>query len=141
LFGSKANADVQASFKVIKNSEVVISDNDVKSKVLSAMTEFFNLENWEFGDNFYFSELAAYVMKQLAPNIVNFVIVPKQNNLKFGSLFEIRSEKDQIFINGATIDDIEIISAITATKINSAGNIDTPANILNSQSINSTRSN
>ena len=141
LFGNKANADVQATFKVIKNPEVVISDNDVKSRVLSAMTEFFNLENWEFGDNFYFSEMAAYVMQQLAPNIVNFVIVPKQNNLKFGSLFEIRSEKDQIFINGATIDDIEIISAITATKINSAGNIDAPANILNVQSINSTGSN
>ncbi len=138
LFGSKANTDVQATFKVIKNPEIVVSDNDIKSKVLSAITEFFNLENWEFGDNFYFSELSAYVMKDLAPNIVNFVIVPKQNNLKFGSLFEIRSEKDQIFINGATIEDIEIISAITATKINSAGDIDSNAQVLNSQYITST---
>jgi hypothetical protein len=138
LFGSKANADVQATFKVIKNSEVVISDNDVKSRVLSAITEFFNLENWEFGDNFYFSELSAYVMKELSPNIVNFVIVPKQDSLKFGSLFEIRSEKDQIFINGAGIDDIEIISAITATKINSSGTIDNNTQLLNAQFINST---
>ena len=138
LFGSKANADVQATFKVIKNSEVVISDNDVKSRVLSAITEFFNLENWEFGDNFYFSELSAYVMKELSPNIVNFVIVPKQDSLKFGSLFEIRSEKDQIFINGASIDDIEIISAITATKINSSGAIDNNTQLLNAQFINST---
>jgi hypothetical protein len=138
LFGSKANTDVQATFKVIKNSEVVISDNDVKSKVLSAITEFFNLENWEFGDNFYFSELSAYVMKELSPNIVNFVIVPKQDSLKFGSLFEIRSEKDQIFINGSSIDDIEIISAITATKINSSGAIDNNTQLLNAQFINST---
>ena len=138
LFGSKANADVQATFKVIKNSEVVISDNDVKSRVLSAITEFFNLENWEFGDNFYFSELSAYVMKELSPNMVNFVIVPKQDSLKFGSLFEIRSEKDQIFINGASIDDIEIISAITATKINSSGAIDNNTQLLNAQFINST---
>jgi hypothetical protein len=137
LFGNKASIDVQASFKVIKNTEIVISDNDVKSKVLTAISEFFELENWEFGDNFYFSELAAYVMKELSPNIVNFIIVPRRENLKFGSLFEIRSEKDQIFINGATVDDIEIISAITASKINSAGQIALPNTSMNIQSINS----
>jgi hypothetical protein len=141
LFGSKASLDVQASFKVIKNPEVVISDNDVKTRVITAISEFFELENWEFGDNFYFSELAAYVMKELSPNIVNFIIVPRKDNLKFGSLFEIRSEKDQIFINGATVNDIEIISAITASKINSAGQIALPNTTLNIQSINSAGSN
>ncbi len=120
LFGTKASSDVQATFKVVKNSEVVISDNDIKTRVLVAILEFFALENWEFGDNFYFSELSAYVMSKLSPNIVNFVIVPKQSELSFGSLYEIRSEKDQLFINGATIDDIEIISTITASKIRSA---------------------
>jgi hypothetical protein len=123
LFGTGASSDVQATFKVVKNSEVVISDNDIKTRVLTAIAEFFSLENWEFGDNFYFSELSAYVMNRVAPNIVNFIIVPKDSDLTFGSLYEIRSEKDQIFINGATIDDIEIISAITASRINSAGNI------------------
>ena len=120
LFGTKASSDVQATFKVVKNPEMVISDNDIKAKVLSAILEFFALENWDFGDNFYFSELSTYVMNKLSPNIVNFVIVPKQSDLSFGGLFEIRSEKDQIFINGATIDDIEIISTITASKIKSA---------------------
>ncbi len=120
LFGTKASSNVQATFKVVKNPEMVISDNDIKAKVLSAILEFFALENWDFGDNFYFSELSTYVMNKLSPNIVNFVIVPKQSDLSFGGLFEIRSEKDQIFINGATIDDIEIISTITASKIKSA---------------------
>jgi hypothetical protein len=85
-----------------------------------AILEFFALENWEFGDNFYFSELSTYVMNKVAPYIVNFVIVPKQSTLSFGGLYEIRSEKDQIFINGAGIDDIEIISTITASNIKSA---------------------
>ena len=120
LFGSKATADLQAIFKVVKNSEIVISDNDIKTRVLVAILEFFALENWEFGDNFYFSELSTYVMNKVAPYIVNFVIVPKQSTLSFGGLYEIRSEKDQIFINGAGIDDIEIISTITASNIKSA---------------------
>ena len=120
LFGSKATADLQATFKVVKNSEIVISDNDIKTRVLVAILEFFALENWEFGDNFYFTELSTYVMNKVAPYIVNFVIVPKQSTLSFGGLYEIRSEKDQIFINGAGIDDIEIISTITASNIKSA---------------------
>jgi hypothetical protein len=68
-------------FKVVKNAEVVISDNDIKTRVLVAINNFFALDNWNFGDNFYFTELSTYVMNQLAPNIVNFVIVPKQSEL------------------------------------------------------------
>lgn len=141
LFGAKASTDVQAVFKITKNSEVVISDNDLKTQVLSAINEFFALENWEFGDNFYFSELSAYVLKQVSPSIVNFTIVPRQSDLAFGSLFEIRSEKDQIFINGATIDDIEIISTITASSIRSAGSIEKEQTTLVQQSITSSSSN
>lgn len=140
LFGPKAISSLQATFKVVKNTEVVVSDNDIKTRVLSSISEFFALENWEFGDNFYFSELSAYVMNSLAPDIVNFTIVPKQNELSFGSLYEIRSEKDQIFINGATIDDIEIISTITASNIRSGGPISLSNTVLNRQSINSSGS-
>ena len=137
LFGEKASSDVQATFKIVKNAEVVISDNDIKSRVLSAINEFFSLENWDFGDSFYFSELSSYIMSKLTPNIVNFLIVPKDTALSFGGLYEIRSEKDQIFINGATIDNLEIISAVTASKINSAGAIATTSTILSTQSITS----
>jgi hypothetical protein len=121
LFGSVASIDLQASFKVVKNPEIVISDNDVKSKVISAINEFFSIDNWDFGDNFYFTELSTFVMNRLATSIVNFLIVPKKNNLSFGSLIEIKAEKDQIFVSGATIDDIEIISAVTASRIKSTG--------------------
>jgi hypothetical protein len=140
LFGAKATIDVQATFKVVKNAELVISDNDIKTRVLAAISEFFALENWDFGDNFYFSELSTYVMNRLSPYAVNFVIVPKQSGLSFGGLFEIRSEKDQIFINGATIDDIEIISTITASKIKSAI-IQTTQTSISQQAITSSGSN
>ena len=123
LFGEKATQDVQATFKIVKNSELVISDNDVKSSALSAINEFFSLENWEFGESFYFTELAAYVMNRLSPYIVNFVLVPKKSDLSFGSLYEIRSEKDQIFVNGATVNDMEIITTVTASKLKAAGAI------------------
>ena len=119
LFGPAADTNLQASFKVTKAPGQVISDNDVKSRIVTSINEFFALENWDFGDTFYFTELATYVMNQLAPSISNFVIVPRQSGLNFGSLFEIKSASDQLFINGASVDDIEIISGITSTSIKS----------------------
>ena len=71
----------------------------------------FALENWDFGDVFHFAELSTYIMNQVAPDIVNLVIVPKQEAQAFGSLFEIKSESDEIFISGATVDDVEVIDA------------------------------
>jgi len=122
LFGAAASQDLQATFKVVKNVAQVSSDNEIKATVLSAINEFFALENWDFGDKFYFSELSTYVMNRLAPLITNFIVVPKSSNLTFGSLFEITAESDQLFINGAVVDDIEIITNITASTIKASGN-------------------
>jgi hypothetical protein len=56
-------------------------------------------------------------MNQLTPDITNFVIVPTQTDLYFGSLFEISCPSNKIFVNGATVDNIEIISGITGSSI------------------------
>ena len=135
LFGLSSTPDVQASFKVSKNSSSVVSDNDIKSRVITAINQFFTLENWNFGDTFYFSELSTYVMNQLAPDITNFIIVPRQEGAYFGSLFEIKCTSDQIFINGASVSDIEIISGITSGNIKSVTG--TALNTLYTQNITS----
>jgi len=121
----------------VKNSKQVISDNDIKAQILTAINQFFVLENWDFGDTFYFSELATYVMNQLAPNITNFVIVPKANGLNFGSLFEIKANSDELFINGATVDDIEVISGITASTIKATSATTVSSNVVSQQTITS----
>ena len=121
LFGEKASEDLQATFKIVKNPTIVLNDNDIKSRVIAAINEFFALENWDFGEKFYFSELGSYVMSDLAPDLVTFLIVPIQENQVFGSLFEIKAEVDEIFISGATVDNTEIIDAITASRLKALG--------------------
>jgi hypothetical protein len=116
LFGSKATPSLQATFKAVRNPNIPISDNELKSNILTAINEFFSLENWDFGQSFRFSELSAYVMNALTPNIINFVIVPKVSS--FGNLYEISCLSNEIFISGATVNDISIIDAITATQLN-----------------------
>jgi hypothetical protein len=135
LFGPKAAPSLRAVFKIIKNPEQTVSDNEIKAKVLASINEFFNVENWDFGDSFYFSELVTYVMNRTSPYLVNIVIVPRQANLFFGSLFEIKSESDQVFINGATSDDIEVIESITASQLSSQGSVSTTTSIVSQQGI------
>lgn len=116
LFGSNATTSLQAKFKAVRNSEKPTTDNDLKTRILTAINEFFALENWDFGQSFYFSELSTYVMNRLTPDITNFVVTPKSVG-SFGSLYEIACQPNEIFTNGANISDIEIIDAITASQI------------------------
>lgn len=117
LFGQTAEEKFQATFKVVKNPNKNINDNDLKVRIISAINEFFDVNNWDFGDTFYLSELITYVTNSTAPDISNMVIVPRQQTQTFGSLFEIKSRSDEIFVSGATVDDIEIVSSINASEI------------------------
>ena len=123
LFGSNANEQLQATFKVVKNPKTNVSDAIIKTRVIAAINEFFALDNWDFGDSFFFTELAAYIHNQLAPDLLTAVIVPNQSGLSFGSLFQINSAADEIFISGATVDDVSIISALGANQLAASGSV------------------
>lgn len=115
---NKVRIDYQATFKIVKNPNVIISDNDVKTSVIGAINNFFDTNNWDFGETFYFSELSTYLHNVLAPNIASVIIVPSSTDKAFGSLMQINAEPDEIIISAATVDNVEIISAITATQLN-----------------------
>ena len=123
LFGTNAEEQLQATFKVVKNLKTNISDAVIKTRVIAAINEFFALDNWDFGDAFYFTELAAYVHNQLAPDLLTVVIVPNQSGQAFGSLFQLNSAADEIFISGATVDDVSIITALGANQLASSGTV------------------
>ena len=123
LFGSNADEQLQATFKVVKNSKTNISDAVIKTRVIAAINEFFALDNWDFGDAFYFTELAAYIHNELAPDLLTVVIVPNESGQSFGSLFQINSAADEIFISGATVDDVSIISALGANQLEASGTV------------------
>lgn len=118
IFGSKAPTSLQATFKVVKNAAVLVSDNDIKTSVITAINSFFDVANWDFGETFYFSELSAYLHSVLAPNIASITIVPSDESSVFGSLLQINAEYNEIIASVATVDNVQVISAITAAQIN-----------------------
>jgi hypothetical protein len=123
LFGTGADENLQATFKVVKNPKTNVTDAVIKTRVIAAINEFFALDNWDFGDSFYFTELAAYIHNELAPDLLTAVIVPNQSGQGFGSLFQINSAADEIFISGATVDDVSIITALGANQLAASGTV------------------
>lgn len=117
LFGQSANSVYQAKFKIVKLAGTAMSDGEIKSRVIEAIRNFFEVSNWEFGETFYFSELGAYIHRQLATAISSVEIVPVLENSYFGNLREIRCAPDELFFATAQVSDIDIISANTPTNL------------------------
>jgi hypothetical protein len=117
LFGTHAEPHLRARFRIIKLFGSNITDTDLKSKTVESIDEFFNSSNWDFGETFYFTELAAYVHKQLAGVLSSFVIVPQDAGSVFGDMFEYTPNTDELIIPNVDVNDIDIITNITDENI------------------------
>jgi hypothetical protein len=120
LFGEKAATELRATIKVIRASNSTASVSEIKSSVVAATNTYFSIDKWNFGDTFYFSELAAYLHRELGTIISSVVLVPLNTQKYFGDLYEVRSQPNEIFVNGATINNIEVIEALTSTNLRTA---------------------
>jgi len=118
LFGTKASTDLRANIEVIKAPNTVISDSEVKSQVVSTINTYFDIDNWGFGDTFYFSELSAYLHEQLGTIVGSVVITPKDTSKNFGNLYEIRSAANEIFVNALTVNDVVIVKNLSQSTLN-----------------------
>ena len=111
LFGEQASEEYKARFKVVKLSDN-ISDNELKSKIINTINAYFAVENWEFGENFYFTELSSYIHQTLGSSIGSIVILPKNTAGKFGEMFQVKAEPNELFLSTASVNDIEIVSRL-----------------------------
>lgn len=121
LFGNNAISELQAKFKIIKTQTSSLTDNQVKLLTIAAINDFFDISKWEFGETFYFTELAAVIHAALPVDIESVVLVPLYSKNHFGDLFQVHSREDELFIANVTINDIDIISAISRTSIRQHG--------------------
>ena len=120
LFGAKAAEQLRATIKVIRASNSTASISEIKSTVVANLDAYFAIENWDFGDVFYFSELSSYLHQQMGDIVSSVVLVPLNPQKSFGDLYEIRSAPNEIFVNAATVVDIQVIEALTSTNLRTA---------------------
>lgn len=117
LFGPAAIPELRARFKVVKLPNATMSDGEIKSRVVRAINQYFSASLWDFGETFYYTELAAYLHQQLASVIASVVIVPTHDGSRFGNGFEVRSRSDELFLSTASVQDVLIIDSNTPDNL------------------------
>jgi len=117
LFGTGAQDELQATFKVVKVPASTVTDNEVKSQIISAIDEYFDVSLWDFGESFFYTELSTYLHQKLAKTIASVVIVPSKSDSVFGNLFQVKGEPDELFLSTASVADVEIVRNLTDTNL------------------------
>ena len=116
--GNGSDDNYKFSLKIIKLNSTTISDGQIKSNVITAVNNYFDVSSgWDFGDTFFASELIAYLHIQLADSIASVVLVPSATDQHFGDLFQIDANSDELFFPTLTVNNVEIISTLTQTNL------------------------
>lgn len=113
LFGDKAEPELRGQLKVIKSRNSTLTDNRIKTEIVDVVNEFFDIDFWEFGETFYFTELSAAIHQRLPADISSVVVVPTFSDNEFGDLFQVEVREDEVVQPDVTIDDIVIVPAYT----------------------------
>jgi len=114
LFGEKADESLRATIKVVKSQTTNASNSEIRSSVLAAMDSYFDINNWNFGDTFFFSEF-----EQIGELVSSVILVSNDPEKLFGDLYEIKCRPYEIFVNAATTNDIVIVPALTPATMQS----------------------
>lgn len=117
IFGTTSDIGLQAKFRVVKSAGTSLTDTEIKSRVIQNIQNFFDINNWDFGETFYYTEMATYIHNNMAGIVGSIVIVPTQESSAFGNLFQVTPNSDEIFIPDVTLDSIDIVTSYTEDNL------------------------
>lgn len=113
LFGQLAEPELRGKFRIVKAQSATMSTERIKQEALTVIQQFFSIDNWDFGDTFYATELIAAIHQRLSTEIASVVLVPTYSINSFGSLFTVLAGNIEILQSAATLDDIEIVEELS----------------------------
>lgn len=117
LFGSLAEPQLRARFKVVKSMSGTLTNERLKEEILDVINTFFEIDNWDFGETFYATKLISLIHQRLPNDIASVVLVPVYSTNSFGSLFTVESGFDEILQTAAELSDIDVVEALTPAVI------------------------
>jgi hypothetical protein len=122
LFGDLASSELQARFLVTKTANSTMSDTEIQSRVIVLINQYFSIDNWDFGEDFYFTELAAYIHNNMIGQISQITIQPVSNDLQTTDLFEISGDSDELFLPVVQTNNVVISNTTIANPTSLAAN-------------------
>lgn len=117
LFGDKAIPELRARLVIVRSNNSLLTDNQIKTTVVTTVRNFFDITQWEFGETFYFTELAAAIHLAMPTDISTVVLVPEYSSNQFGDMFQVVTREDEVLYPDITVSDIEIVTGLTSTNI------------------------
>lgn len=117
LFGEKADPLLRAKFKVIQTPSSRLTANELKLSIIEIIHEFFNVDYWEFGETFYFTELASAIHEGLPTDVDSVVIVPESSGYDFGTMFQVNLNEDEMWLPHVDLSDIMVIENLTSHEL------------------------
>lgn len=111
IFGAGSDLRNQVKIRVTKSEGTRISDAEIRSRVIEAINDYFSIDNWEFGETFYFTDMASWVHTRLGGIVSSIALIPRQTGLGVSDMFQIRCDDDEIFISSASVSNVEIITS------------------------------
>jgi hypothetical protein len=111
IFGSSSDLRNQVKIRVTKTDGTKISDAEIRSRVIQSINDYFNIDNWDFGESFFFTDMASWVHTQLTGIITSIALIPRQTGLTPNAMFQIRCEDNELLISSATVSDVEVINS------------------------------
>lgn len=117
IFGSKSAPALQAKFKVIRSPASVLTDNQIKNVLVATVRNFFDIATFEFGETFFFTELASAIHMDLSTDISSVVLVPTLATSQFGDMLQVAAREDEILYPDIDVEDIDIVTGFTPTNL------------------------
>jgi hypothetical protein len=117
LFGPRAIPELQANILVIRSPNSTITDNQIKSTIVTTVQNFFDISSWEIGETFYWSELSAAIHASLPVDISSVTLVPTLSTNHFGDMFEVLAREDEIFYVDISVDQVQLVTSYNSTNL------------------------
>jgi hypothetical protein len=117
IIGDKSRPELRAKIKVVRSANRTLTDNQVKIRIVNIVRDFFDVNKWEYGETFFYTELDTAIQVQMPSDISSTVLVPQHPNHSFGDLYQVFCKENEIFQVDIGVEDIEIVNALNPSNI------------------------
>lgn len=117
LFGPKADPSLRGIFNVVRTPYTQLTDSQIKSVVVATVRNFFDVVSWEFGETFYFTELATAVHAALPLDISSITLIPSSTQISIDAFLQILCKEDEIFIADINAEQIMVTTSVVIRPI------------------------
>lgn len=117
IINGKSDPQLRARLKVVKGPETLLTNSEIKVRIIEACREFFDLNKWELGERFHFTSLSTAIHNHLGSDIDSVVIVPTAGDGSFGDGFQIDAREDEIIYGFVTPSDIDIVTSLDRSTL------------------------